>query len=184
MPDLPLSSLVRQASCPFYRWGNRLKIIKKDHTFFKWPSLGSSLVHLTQEFVFPLLLPPQGVPALGDQCSSKSALKPKDRRSPLLPPRCAHLRMRVWGIRKPEAWAARCTSRVWRGGSEDLERPSSDKQRNVTHFWSVVGMEAISRLDTGIGISHDNDDSDNNHSSHLLRLDPGLGTNPVHAGGF
>lgn len=33
MPDLPLSSLVRQASCPFYRWGNRLKIIEKDHTF-------------------------------------------------------------------------------------------------------------------------------------------------------
>ena len=70
------------------------------------------------------------------------------------------------------------------GGSEDLERPSSDKQRNVTHFWSVVRMEAISRLDAGIVINHDSDDSDSNHSSHLLRLDPGLRTSPVHAGGF
>lgn len=141
----------------------------------------------SQEFVFPLLLPLQVVPAPGGQCSSKSALKPKDRQSLLLPQRCAHLKMREWRVRKLEAWAVRCAE-WWAGGRgrlfEDLERPSSDKQRNITCFLSVVRMEAISRLDMGIGINHGNDSSDNNHSSHLLRSDLGLGTDPVHAGGF
>ena len=68
----------------------------------------------SQEFVFPLLLPLQVVPAPGGQCSSKSALKPKDRQSLLLPQRCAHLKMRVWRIRKPEAWAVRYAE--WWGG--------------------------------------------------------------------
>ena len=93
------------------------------------------------------------------------------------------------GVEDQEARGLGCQAhgkvgRGWGRLFQDLERSSSDKPRDVTRFWSAVRMEAISRLDTGIGINHGSDDSDNNHSSHFLRPGPGLGTDPVHAGGF